>query len=95
LDSILFYFIEFYFTSIHFISFQFIVEMGSESSTTTGGNDDGYKTKYDEQYPGQLPNGRDAYGNVTYDRYTPSYAGELPTGRDSYGNVTYGDAPDG
>jgi hypothetical protein len=64
--------------------------MGAEgsSSTSTSGE---YKTKYDQQYDGQLPSGRDDYGNPTYTRYEQSYAGELPTGRDDYGSPTYDD----
>ena len=58
--------------------------MGAQSSSNNE-----YGSPYKESYPYQEPNGRDGYGNPTYDVYKPQYAYQNPYQRDEYGNPMY------
>ena len=66
--------------------------MGIEVNGRQRDTEDGYKPGYGytENYYGQEPNGRDGYGNPTYERQKPNHWGEMPTDYDGYGNPIYG-----
>jgi hypothetical protein len=66
--------------------------MGNDVNSKVMDGDNGYETSWSHKpnYYGQEPNGRDAYGDSTYERQHPNHWGEMPSGRDGYGNPTYG-----
>ena len=67
--------------------------MGHDINGVQRDTEDGYKPSYGytENYYGQEPNGRDGYGNPTYERQKQNHYGEICYEKDGYGNPIYRD----